>query len=186
METRYSSETVRALLTNSIWNFWTKDWSRHIVVEWDERTVPLKSFEKDIRRELGKNFIYERSLSRTPVTLVVIGEGYKPQLVERLAVGFSDVLKTWLTTAELQAVNERNADYKAAFKPCCATHEFCDPNEAMLQAFVNVLGREFTFYNSDYPETEERHRRDEVLWGEAWQAAADAGFYLTAPLTCPA
>lgn len=79
--------------------------------------------------------------------------------VERLAAAFAGVLKEWLTDAEWKAVARRNA---AEPDPnVCHSHDFCDANMAMDEAFTIVL---------------RRHARpveeaDAELWNEAWNLA---------------
>ncbi len=60
----YSSEMVRQLLENTRWRFWSKDWTKSIVVQWDaKKGIILDNFKQDIIKIVGKNFKYERSLS---------------------------------------------------------------------------------------------------------------------------
>ena len=51
---------------------------------------------------------------------------------EELADRFSIVLRAWLTKAELAEAVRRNATPE--YGKCCATHDFCDANEAMALA----------------------------------------------------
>lgn len=53
---------IQDLLTNETWNFWRKDWSERIIVEWP-KSVYRKDFFSDVQRLVGEDFIYERSLS---------------------------------------------------------------------------------------------------------------------------
>lgn len=55
-----------------------------------------------------------------------------------LASRFAGVMGEWLSPAEMAEVRRRNVDYGAA----CATHDFCDANMAMMEAFEAVMGRE--------------------------------------------
>lgn len=60
---------------------------------------------------------------------------------DRLADDFSRILGDWLTPSELAEIRRRNAtpDYSGV----CASHDFCDANEAMAQALA-VQGLEFS------------------------------------------
>jgi len=62
------------------------------------------------------------------------------KLAERLAAEFSTILHEWLNKDQVEDINRKNAspEYKDG---CCATHDYCDPNEAMIQAFEKVIGR---------------------------------------------
>ena len=64
--------------------------------------------------------------------------------------------------ANLQTVIERN---KADSADTCASHDFCDANVSMHDAFVAVTGREPLETDSDI-----------ALWGKAWDRAAKQSF----------
>lgn len=73
---------------------------------------------------------------------------------------FSALIREWLTAEELAyvvATNAVNPHY-------CATHDYCDPNEAMIQAFVEVMGRDLDPI------------ADEDAINAAWSAARAAEF----------
>lgn len=53
---------VQDLLNNEEWSFWKSDWSGRIIVLWP-KSVNRKSFFGDVEKKVGKNFIYERTLS---------------------------------------------------------------------------------------------------------------------------
>lgn len=72
----YSSKTVELLLTNSRWNFWKKDWSERIIVDWDPK-IKLEKFRQDIIDKLGDDFIYERGLSGDQTDFVATNHGLK-------------------------------------------------------------------------------------------------------------
>ena len=90
----------------------------------------------------------------------------------KIANKFSSTLREWLTTEELQEINDKNAEYKANGEPHCATHEYCDPNQAMIDAcdsisitepHLNMLYKNmFTEYND--------------LIDDAWKLAKDNKF----------
>jgi hypothetical protein len=61
-------------------------------------------------------------------------------IVPRITDEYVAILKSWLTDAELIEVNRRNALNE--YDGCCATHDFCDSNEAMNEAFKIVVGRD--------------------------------------------
>lgn len=76
---------------------------------------------------------------------------------------FSRIINEWLTTEEIIEINKRNATPEYANS--CATHEFCDPNEAMLMAFSKVYGKEFTLTKGNMK-----------LWNSAWDLSKANGF----------
>ncbi len=76
MKTKYSSIIVESLMTNDIYRFWKSDWSESIIVSWNN-TVHKDYFFKDIRKMLGKGFIYERSLSYDQPTFQATNKGLK-------------------------------------------------------------------------------------------------------------
>jgi len=86
----------------------------------------------------------------------------------KLAKEFSKILKGWLTKEELNEINYKNENNPEYQDGVCATHDYCDPNEAMLQAFKKVNRREFDF-SSD---------KDSAEINIAWNKAKQKKFYI--------
>lgn len=86
--------------------------------------------------------------------------------VTRLADALAEVLREWLSPTEWQEMRARNDTPEYA--DCCASHDFCDANMAMDEAFRRALGRPPDVY--DRPDGAEGP--DVALWNAAW---ADAG-----------
>ena len=85
-----------------------------------------------------------------------------PDTVTALAVSFSSILRGWLTADEIAECIAANA--AETRQGVCHSHDYCDANEAMDEAFVTVLG--FS------PETSDEAMND--LWASAWaEAIAD-------------
>lgn len=82
---------------------------------------------------------------------------------KELARGLSEALRGWLSGAEMTEVAARNAT--AAYAGCCASHDFCDANMAMSEAFAKAFGRDPGF-----------DQHDVDLMNSAWEAAKAAGF----------
>ena len=80
-----------------------------------------------------------------------------------LAKQFTKVLNEWLTPEQLAEVRRLNATPEYA--RCCATHNYCDANQAMLDAFAETFGRD---YQSD----------DVDVINEAWDRAKAKEFKL--------
>lgn len=87
---------------------------------------------------------------------------YSKKVIE-LANAFSGVLNQWIPE-KLFEVNLRNKE--ASYVGCCATHDFCDPNQAMIDAFTSVFGREPSAKN----------QKDNLLINNAWNIAKDSQF----------
>lgn len=101
---------------------------------------------------------------------------------EAIGTEFVDVLKDWIAepfrwdgnysdckTAE-EAWAKMCADNKrhhAEGSTCCASHDWCDANMAMAEAFEN-LGLD------PLPDDEAERERMTTLWNEAWTAAGPA------------
>jgi hypothetical protein len=56
-----------------------------------------------------------------------------------IAKAFAAVLRDWLTADQWAEMQARNVDYSDGV---CASHDFCDANEAMAEAFKTITGRE--------------------------------------------
>lgn len=65
--------------------------------------------------------------------------------VEQLSEKFCLILNEWLSEEEITEINRRNES--PPFENCCATHDFCDPNQAMADALESVGFRYETEYN---------------------------------------
>ena len=83
---------------------------------------------------------------------------------EKLAAEFVAVLTEWLTPAEFAEMQRRNV---TAGEGVCASHDFCDANMAMDEAFTHALGRKPDVMDSD----DGAEGRDVALWNAAWAAA---------------
>lgn len=83
----------------------------------------------------------------------------------RIAQDFAARLRAELTAEEMAEVNRRNAtaEYQNG---ACATHDFCDANMPMAEAFAAATGREIDLSSDD----------DARLWSAAWDAARADGF----------
>lgn len=91
-------------------------------------------------------------------------------LVGKIADQFRAVLRSWLSEAECLEVDARNRKEKN--ENICHTHDFCDSNEAMLQALETITGREMNIGNDD----------DNALFNDAWSLAKDDGFSTYRPM----
>lgn len=88
--------------------------------------------------------------------------------IDQVAMEFCRILKRWLTPEQMRVVIYRNRKFaKLGDTGVCATHDFCDPNQAMLDAFkkfgVEAASQEFM----------ENH---DALWSDAWALAKMAEF----------
>lgn len=85
------------------------------------------------------------------------------ELIRKLGDRFSVEVRNSLTDAEFVEVVKRNFQRHPG-EHWCATHDFCDANEVMGDAFKVVVGRESNPQDDD----------DLALWNAAW-ADADSG-----------
>lgn len=58
--------------------------------------------------------------------------------VNELSTAFTSLIRSWLTESEIESVNEFNQ----TSGDCCGTHNYCDANQAIIDAFSQVFGRE--------------------------------------------
>lgn len=88
-----------------------------------------------------------------------------------LANKFIQLLNDALEPEQISTINERNKKYfSCGDTDICATHEFCDPNQYMLDAFSAIIGREPVFG------TENDNGSDLRLMNNAWLLAKDNEF----------
>ena len=97
--------------------------------------------------------------------------------VFHIAFRFSDIICTWHTAEEMRDIISRNEAEED--DNVCHSHDFCDANEAMLQAFEQALGREMHLpsevESGDCSEADEFY--DMCLWNDAWGMAKQERFY---------
>ncbi|RWA45692.1 hypothetical protein AU476_01265 [Cupriavidus sp. UYMSc13B] len=80
-----------------------------------------------------------------------------------IAAAFSRMLRESLTNAEMEEVIVRNRSLINTTS--CASHDFCDANELMAEAFTEV-GIDFDVDNDE----------QRLLWNAAWDIAMRAEF----------
>lgn len=84
--------------------------------------------------------------------------------VPELAHEFSRVLREYLTEDEMEQVIERNAEFDDP--AICASHDFCDANMAMNEAFENIMGHPI----------DTRKKADLAILDKAWNMAKASDF----------
>ncbi len=80
---------------------------------------------------------------------------------EQVSKKFSEVLREWLTPAEMDEVIIRNEEPRYKEGELCATHDFCDANMAMFEAIEKVTGTEPDTQSDEFTK----------LFNEAWVMA---------------
>lgn len=83
-----------------------------------------------------------------------------------LARTFCRVMNEWLNPVQMDAVRERNRTTHAD-STVCATHDFCDANMAMLQAWQECTGGD---------EIDTNDEAQAAVWNAAWTLAKAAEF----------
>ncbi|WP_127128008.1 hypothetical protein [Pseudoflavitalea rhizosphaerae] len=89
------------------------------------------------------------------------------RLINIIACAFSKILKEWLTYEQLSFINKRN-DSEGFNSSFCASHQFCDANMAMNEAFRRVLQRDANVNCC----------KDTSIWNEAWDIAKKEHFFI--------
>lgn len=83
-----------------------------------------------------------------------------------LAIEFCKLLRSAIGNIQMQHVIARNEEETDPH--ACHSHDFCDANEVMAQAWKNTFGKEFDL------DSEDQTQQD--IWNDAWTAAKKAGF----------
>ena len=78
----------------------------------------------------------------------------------RLARAFGEQVQSTFRVDTFREICDRNKG-QYADSDICATHDFCDANMAMAQAFKDVTGRDADGDNGG----------DATLWNDAWELA---------------
>lgn len=128
---------------------------------------------KNYRSELRNEYLPapENENAITDLSELAAMLGHEPDTAEqaKLAAKFAEVLHEWLSPADMREVVARNlsSDYDNA----CASHDFCDANMAMDEAFTKTQGREI-----ELGEGTRQSRADVALWNGAWAIAKRMNF----------
>lgn len=85
---------------------------------------------------------------------------------EQLARKFAEILKGWLTAEQQTAVIETNKGPDYVSGKLCATHDYCDPNQAMIDA-LEAFGIELDVQSDE----------QNALISDAWTIAKRNGFW---------
>jgi hypothetical protein len=103
---------------------------------------------------------------------ISLGWGYtttiepdRDQQITLIAGRFAEVLRSWLTPEEFTAMQRMNREDPRYAYPICASHDFCDANMAMMEAFESVTG------STLIPEEGDIAEADTKLWNDAWDHA---------------
>lgn len=96
---------------------------------------------------------------REPTTKTVTRE----RSVDALAAAFAAKIREELSPEEVAEIDRLN---KERDDSSCATHDFCDANMPMSEAFKAVYGHEVRAHSD----------ADAALWNAAWTKAKRAGF----------
>lgn len=97
-----------------------------------------------------------------------------PENVDKLATSFVATLREWLTPAEFETVRVTNAGFRQRGDlTICASHDVCDANMAMLEAFRSTFDRPpFMSDDVDAGVCSDADVKTEVaLWSAAWGLA---------------
>jgi len=98
-------------------------------------------------------------------------------MIEKLAREFSRLLRRDLSDHEMSiVVIKNNGD---SDKSCCHSHDFCDANMTMAEAFETLVGRFPTMPGDveDNPSLASQEEYDLNLWNKAWGMAKENHFY---------
>lgn len=105
----------------------------------------------------------------------------------QLAEAFSKFIRSWLTPsqlAEVNANNEADAEHYGLGRKeygSCATHDYCDSNEAMLLAFNCTFKRDpWTVLDRKTKADDKNREKDTALMNEAWTIAKAHKFEMQA------
>ena len=97
--------------------------------------------------------------------------------VKKIAKEFAKRLYKYNGNKKMAIVNKKNKTSEYELTGSCASHDFCDANVVMLDAFEKVLNRKIVWFNDEIPATEKQNEIDTNTMNIAWSMAKDADFY---------
>lgn len=81
--------------------------------------------------------------------------------ITKLSYRFSAILRETLSDREMADVITRNREYVDPM--VCASHDFCDANEVMAEAWVDCFGASIDLQSDDM----------RSMWNAAWEMSKD-------------
>ncbi len=98
-------------------------------------------------------------------------------MIESLAEEFAHELLSEIGKKNMCEVIRKN--HQADYEGCCASHDFCDANMVMNEAFVEIYGREPIFEEINHAplDLNDNYNQDSSIWNEAWDTAKLHEFY---------
>lgn len=102
-------------------------------------------------------------------------DGLDKNLIRILAIEFSSILwhPDWIGQTNMPKVIAEN---KSRNDDTDATHDYVDANMAMDEAFTNIMGRNFVFFDDEILESKKQNEIDTDYVNEAWALAKDNDF----------
>lgn len=94
---------------------------------------------------------------------------------QALARAFARILTEWLGAAGIERVVRENA--KEIEPLICHSHDQCDANQAMLDAWEEVFGKGVVPASIRSDATEAEEQASDILWGGAWALAKTECFW---------
>lgn len=88
-------------------------------------------------------------------------------VIEQLSIEFSEMLKMELGPEKFKKMVRRHLDEEYVLKDICVTHEVCDPNVTMMDAFKHVMKHEPELLNDGHM----------AVINAAWALAKTNNFY---------
>lgn len=92
--------------------------------------------------------------------------------VVRLAAAFGKALRSVLTEEEIDRVNSLNRSREDT----CASHDFCDANIVMAEAFKQAEGRHLVICGAENGDAHHLEQEHLCLTNMAWSLAKAVGF----------
>lgn len=138
----------------------------NLFIELDDENEDATTFDADLcTTENGQQLLWP------------IGNSYwvwSEATYYQLAVNFCMVLEEWLSKKEIAEIVKRNN--KDEDKGICHSHDFCDANQAMIDAFEKLFKREPAIYFYESEEEEKQIAEDTHLMDLAWSLAKKHNF----------
>ena len=89
-------------------------------------------------------------------------------VIAEVGAKFADILESWLTPEEWREMLHKNSTVNKG-TDICASHDYCDANMAMLEAFTALDFR--ACCDIDENDDPQSHADSIKLWNAAWEWA---------------
>lgn len=103
-------------------------------------------------------------------------------MVSNVANRFIEILSKDLGEDVMAEI--RSKAKSPTYAMCCGSHDYCDANMVMLEAFKDCVGREAAIFSEDAEKPDSTHEQDTGLINQSWALAIENNYRVVLLTPC--